>query len=205
MILPVYHIKRLVPERWHPLFRVVTRRFPKRWFYLTNDRRLWWFTGEEEEMRKRSRLVRYELQEGCFLETYLNDRTDAEGNQHFGPVACLVVHGSDVARFDCLESRGHYHLSSRYPHGVSKALVGEIWIREKTLEEQVDRAIFELQRNSGHFLRMHPRRKVRNTRLDNERLAAVCAQLRAKMLEDIRLRSMQRAPHAMASAIPLRR
>jgi hypothetical protein len=206
MMLPIYHIKRIVPERWYPSFHFITRRLPRHWFYLTNDRRLWWLTGEEKAMQQRPRLVRYEIQEGCFLETYLNDRMDAEGNSYFGPVAGLVVHGSDILRFDCLEnSRGHYHLASRYPHGVRKGLVGEIWLPETTLEEQVDRAIFELQRNSGHFLQMHPRRKVRNTRLDGERLAAVCAQLRAKMLEDIAQRSRQRAPQARASAIPLRR
>jgi len=206
MILPIHHIKRIVPERWHPLFHFITRRLPSHWFYLTSDRRLWWFTGEEEMMRNRPRLVRHELQEGCFLESYLNDQTDAEGNSYFGPVACLVVHGSDIVRFDCVENaRGHYHVASRYPFGPRKALVGEIYLPEKTLEEQVDRAIFELRRNSGHFLRMHPRRKVRNTRLDKERLAAVCAQVRSKMLEDIEQQSREPVPQAMASAIPLRR
>lgn len=186
MILPVYYIQRIVPKRWHHLFHFITRRLPKSWFYLTNDRRLWWFTGEQASMQQRPRLVRYQLQDGCFVESYLNDQTDDAGNSYFGPSACLVVHGSDVVRFDCLApSQGHYHLASRYPYGSSRALIGEIWLPEKTLEEQVDRTLFELQQNSAHFLRMHPRRKVRNTRLDKERLAAVCAQMRLKMLEDI--------------------
>jgi hypothetical protein len=30
--------------------------------------------------------------------------------------------------------------------------VGEIWFPEKTIEEQIDRTIFELQRNSGFYL-----------------------------------------------------
>lgn len=138
-------------------------------------------------MQKRTRLVRYELQEGCFLETYLNDQIGTDGRRYFGPAANLVVHGSDILRFDCLGSPlGHYHVAAPYPYGIRKGLVGEIWFAEKTMEEQIDRTIFELQRNAGHYLRIHPRRKVRNTCLDRERLAAVCAAMKAKMLEDAR-------------------
>lgn len=188
MILPILHLKRILPASWLPGLRSITRRLPRHWFYLTNDRRLWWITGEAEEMQKRSRLVRYDLQEGCFLETYLNDQTSADGRRYFGSAACLVVHGSDILRFDCLgQPLGHYHAAAPYPHGIRKGLVGEIWLPEKTIEEQIDRAIFELQRNSGFYLQKHPRRKVRNTRFDEQRLVAVCAEMKTKMLEDVKL------------------
>ena len=48
-------------------------------------------------------------------------------------------------------------------------------------------AIFELQRNSGYYVQTHPRRKVRNTRFDDQRLAAVCAEMKSKMLDDLKL------------------
>jgi hypothetical protein len=64
--------------------------------------------------------------------------------------------------------------------------MGEIRLPEKTVEEQIERATFELQRNSSYYLQTHPRRKVRNTRLDEERLAAVCAEMKSKMLADIK-------------------
>ncbi|MDB5575989.1 MAG: hypothetical protein JWR80_1165 [Bradyrhizobium sp.] len=187
MMLPILHLKRMLPESWRSRLRFITRRLPRHWFYMTNDRRFWWLTGETEEMQKRPRLVRYELQEGCFLETYLNDQTSADGRRYFGSAACLVVHGSDILRFDCLgQPLGHYHVAAPYPHGIRRGLVGEIWLPEKTIEEQIDRTIFELQRNSGFYLQKHPRRKVRNTRLDEQRLAAVCAEMKSKMLEDVK-------------------
>ena len=186
MLLPLQHIQRALPESWRLRLRVITRRLPKSWFYLTNDRRLWWFTGETEDMQKRLRLVRYELQEGCFLETYWNELIGPDGKQHAGPSACLVVHGSDIVRFDCLgQPLGHYHLASAYPHGIRRGLVGEIWLPEQTAQEQVERTIFELRRNAGHYVQSHPRRKVRNTRLDAERLAAICTEMRSKMLQDV--------------------
>jgi hypothetical protein len=56
-------------------------------------------------------------------------------------------------RFDCLEHPfGHYHVATPYPHGIRKGLVGEIRLPEKTVEEQIERAIFELQRNSSYYL-----------------------------------------------------
>jgi hypothetical protein len=165
----------------------ITRRLPRRWFYLTNDRRLWWITGEAVEMQKRPKLVRYDLQEGCFFETYLHDQTTPDGIRYFGPSACLVVHGWDIMRFDCLgQPLGHYHVAAPYPHGIRRGLVGEIWLPEKTVQQQVERAIFELQRNAGHYLLAHPKRKVRNTRFDQQRLAAVCAEMKSKMMDDVK-------------------
>jgi hypothetical protein len=191
MILPVYHLLRILPQSWRHRLRFISRRLPEHWFYLSNDRRLWWFTGEAEEMRKRANLVRYDLQEGCFMETYLNDQTRPGGARYFGPVACLVVHGFDIMRFDCLDYPiGHYHAARPYPYGIRKGLAGEIWLPEKTLEEQIERAIFELQRNSSYYLKSHPRRKVRNTLFNQERLAAVCAEMKSKMLEDVKRRSL---------------
>lgn len=146
MMLPIFHLRRLLPESWRSRLRFIVPLLPKHWFYLTNDRRFWWFTGEAQEMQNRARLVRYDLQEGCFMETYLNDQIGADGARYFGPAACLVVHGSEIVRFDCLEHAfGHYHVATPYPHGIRKGLVGEIRLPEKTVEEQVERTIFELQ------------------------------------------------------------
>jgi hypothetical protein len=44
----------------------------------------------------------------------------------------------------------------------------------------------------------HSKRKVRNTRLDEARLAAVCAEVKAKMLEDTRQRRARGKPAAAA-------
>jgi hypothetical protein len=187
VILPVFHLKRVLPESWQARLRFISRRLPRRWFYLTNDRRLWRFTGEAELMRQRPNLVRYDLQGGCFLETYLIDQIDTDGTRYFGPAACLVVHGFDIIRFDCVGyPLGHYHAARLYPYGIRRGLAGEIWLPEKTIEEQVERAMFEVQRNWSYYLGSHPRAKVRNTRINEQRLAAVCAEMKSKMLEDVK-------------------
>lgn len=194
MILPFYHLKRIMPESWQARLRFISRRLPRQWFYYTNDRRLWRFTGETELMRRRPNLVTYELQPGCFLETYLIDQTSADGTRYFGPAAGLVVHGSEIIRFDCVgHPLGHYHAARAYPYGIRKGLAGELWLPEKTIEDQVERAMFEMQRNWSYYLTSHPRRKVRNTRFDQDRLAARCAQMKSKMLDDVRRDAQARA------------
>jgi hypothetical protein len=65
-------------------------------------------------------------------------------------------------------------------------LAGEIWLPEKTIEDQVERAMFEMQRNWSYYLGSHPWPKVRNTRFNQERLTAVCAEMKSKMLEDVK-------------------
>ena len=193
MLLPVSHLQRILPRSWWPRFHFITRRLPAHWFYLPRDRRLWWYTGVADEMRDRLKLVRYDFQEGCFLEGYWIDRIAPDGSEQVGPAAFLVVHGSDIMKFDCFDYPfAHYHVAAPYPYGISQGLQGNIWFPEKTVEAQIDRTVFELQRNAQHFVSTHPRRKVRNTRFDEVRLAAACAQLKAKMLDDARQRSAPR-------------
>jgi hypothetical protein len=84
-------------------------------------------------------------------------------------------------------------IATPYPYGIGKALQGRIWLTEKTREAQIDRAMFELQHNSDYYLQTHPRRKVRKTKLDEQRLAAACAEMRRKMLGDLVLLPREQA------------
>jgi hypothetical protein len=185
MILPVQFMMRLVPERWRPRFHFITRNVPKHWWYLTSERRLWWFTGIADEMRDRPNVVRHEIQEGCFLETYLSHRIESDGSRECGPAVFLVVHGSEILKFDCFGyPAGHYHVATPYPYGIWKGLALRILLPEKTREEQVERAIFELRCNAHYYLQTHPRRKVRNTHLDEKLFVTACAEARSTMLDN---------------------
>jgi hypothetical protein len=196
MFLQVYHLRRMLPERWRARFHFITRRVPKHWWYLSNDRRFWWITGVADEMLDRAGLVTYDLADGCFAETYRVDHIGIDGQLERGVAAFVVVHGSEVLKFDCLGSNGHYHVATPFPHGIRKGLQGRIWLKEKTIEEQVERVVFELSQNLDYYLQTHPRRKVRNTHIDPQRLAAVCAEMKRRMLDD--LAGLYRVPPASA-------
>ena len=185
MFLQVYELRRALPERWRSKFHFITRRIPKRWWYLSNDRQFWWITGIADEMLNRDGLVKYDLAKGCFAEAYWVDRTGVDGRRETGPSVFLVAHGSEVLKFDCFGSNGHYHVATPYPYGIRKGLQGRIWFKEASAQEQVERVIFELSHNLDYYLQTHPRRKIRNTRIDPQRLATVCAEMKAKMLDDL--------------------
>jgi hypothetical protein len=186
MLLPVHHLRRIVSQGWRRRLRVIVPWLPRHWLYRSSDRRVQWYTGADPELKHRACLVKYDLQDGCFLEAYWIDRTSSQGTRDLGPAVFLVVHGSEILKFDCYGPPvGHYHVATPYPYGIGKGLAGRIWLPERSVDEQIDRAMFELCRNANYYLRTHPRRKVRSTVLDEGRLAAVCVEIRAKMLDDV--------------------
>ena len=73
--MPIHHLRRILPAGWRRRLHFLTRRIPPHWLYLSNDRRLDWFTGVAPDMRDRAYLVTYDLQPGCFLEAYPRRRT----------------------------------------------------------------------------------------------------------------------------------
>lgn len=141
--------------------------------------------GVPETMKGLLDPVGYDLADGCLLEAFWVDRTDSIGNRDLGPSAVVVVHGSEILKFDCYgELGGHYHVSTPYPRLSRNGLHGRIQMPEKTVGDQIDRAIFELENNLTYYLQTHPRAKVCNARIDPARLATVCGQMKAKMLAD---------------------
>ncbi len=176
------------PSMFRAIKDFLKRYLPKRFCYVfqsANDRRFWWLAGVPAVRQKRDRVVNYDLQDGCFLETFWIDRPDGAAGWDKGPSAILVVHGSEILKFDCYGNpTGHYHIAASLPLGIRNGLGSRLWFPEATAEQQVDRSIFELKRNLAQYLKRHPRAKVRNTRISKERLAAICGAMRTKMLED---------------------
>ena len=113
------------------------------------------------------------------------DQLSRGGISEFGPAAIIVIHGSEILKFDCYgDLNAHYHIATPYPRGIRNGFHGRLWWQEKTVKEQLDRTVFELIYNLKSYLATHPRRKVRNTIIDSERLASVCHQLKMRMLQD---------------------
>lgn len=54
---------------------------------------------------------------------------------------------------------------------------------EKTVEEQIDRAIFELENNLYYWLQRHPDRQIRSLKVDQSRLKIATEKAKEKMLE----------------------
>lgn len=94
----------------------------------------------------------------------------------------LIVNavGEEIARFDCYEGAGHFH-----PVTISFSARSRTFLSfpEKTLLDQIDRAVFEITHNIDWYLQHHPIRKVRNIKVQKSHLRQVAKETKKKMQE----------------------
>ncbi len=97
-----------------------------------------------------------------------------------GPSLILNIFGEEVLRFDFFgEGAGHYHVTVPEFKASAKSL---LFLPEKTVSAQIDRAIFELTHNLDWYLHRHPLGKIRNLSVNKTKLQHVAAQAQAQLL-----------------------
>ncbi|OGW84547.1 MAG: hypothetical protein A3C35_04205 [Omnitrophica bacterium RIFCSPHIGHO2_02_FULL_46_11] len=128
--------------------------------------------------RKLHEVVTYPVQDHAYIAAYWKDQSNGKG-----PAVSLYVCNKEVMKFDCFgEGKGHYHININQPPLVPR---GEerIQLMERTREEQVKRAIFEIQKNASYFLQRNFDPRVTFFKLDKSKLETACGQAQAKLLE----------------------
>ena len=132
------------------------------------------------EERNLNDVVIYPVQDHAYLAVYWKDLPIGKG-----PCVSLYVQDKEILKFDCFgEDRGHYHTNINQPSLVPK---GEerLYFSERTIEDQVTRSIFEIERNAVYHLQRNHDPRVTFFKLDPFRLEAACREAKAKMLEYI--------------------
>ncbi|BAY19667.1 hypothetical protein NIES21_55320 [Anabaenopsis circularis NIES-21] len=119
-------------------------------------------------------IVIYEIQPQVLIKVYWKILPIGKG-----PALELIVSGDHILRFDCFgEDDGHYHIFSGYEYPDRD----RIYFPEKTVTEQINRTIFELNHNLSCFLQLHRSRDIRNLKIDAVALKSICEQARQQML-----------------------
>ena len=137
----------------------------------------------------RKDVLRYEIQPGASLEVFWKVLTIGRG-----PAVSLYVHGEEVLKIDCFgEGKGHYHVNARQWSRDLPGIVQRIYLPEPTVEAQIERAVFELQRNASVCLQQNDDPRIRGFVLDPARLREATERMKATMLE-----YMRRVPQADA-------
>lgn len=96
-----------------------------------------------------------------------------------GPAIILHVLDQYVMRFDCFgEKAGHAHFYMVTPEQHCKS---RLFLPEKTVELQIERALFELSTNLDYWLARHRHPSVRRARLDAAVVATAIEQARSTM------------------------
>jgi hypothetical protein len=97
-----------------------------------------------------------------------------------GPAVILHVLDQYVMRFDCFgEKAGHAHFYMITPE---KHCESRLFLLEKTVEAQIERAMFELSTNLNYWLARHRHPGVRRVRLNPAAVATAIEQARHTML-----------------------
>jgi hypothetical protein len=126
--------------------------------------------------RRRDR-VRYEIGDAAYFEVFWKVLDIGRG-----PAVSLFIRDTEVMKFDCFgKGRGHVHIELRT--GLLKALAHHrLHLGEKTVEEQIERTIFELRMNLPYYLERHGDARIRAFQPTAERLHEVTARVRETML-----------------------
>jgi hypothetical protein len=97
-----------------------------------------------------------------------------------GPALSLFIHDVELLRLDCFgPGAGHIHVAWGEPHGAGE---DRLYLAEGSVEAQIDRCLFELQRNLSYYQQRCKDERVRNTEIDRERLAQLTPGIRDTML-----------------------
>jgi hypothetical protein len=126
----------------------------------------------DERFPARHDTEHFEIGEGLSLAVYWKDVDLGSG-----PAFSLHSGASEPLKFDCFGlGRGHYH-TEVVSLGVPRET--RIWLPEPTRRGQVDRALFEIERNAVYFLSRSVRLKGQDIRPDPEKLARACNEARS--------------------------
>ena len=122
--------------------------------------------------RVRRDIVRCRIDENACLEVFWKYL-----ERGVAPSMSLFVGEYEVLRFDCSgPGSGHFHVAG--DSGFYRILMFE-----HLKQDQIERGLFEIEKNSQYFLRQNPRTVIRNTRLDPDKISRACAKARHTLMD----------------------
>ncbi len=122
--------------------------------------------------------VRYEIGDAAYFEVFWKVLDIGRG-----PAVSLFIRDTEVMKFDCFgEARGHVHIDFGRNEHLKALAHHRLYLGEKTVEEQIERTIFELRMNLPYYLERHGDARIRAFQPTAERLHEVTAKVRETML-----------------------
>jgi hypothetical protein len=80
-----------------------------------------------------------------------------------GPAVCLFIYNKEVLKFDCFgPNKGHFHITTVHPWKLNnKRRETRLYFIEQEITDQINRSIFELDKNLHYYLQRHPDPRIR--------------------------------------------
>lgn len=121
--------------------------------------------------RIRRDACRYQIDQRVHIEAYWK-----KVGERFAPSISLFADEYEVVRFDCLgPGAGHYHVADN--SGFHR-----INLPEPEKAAQIERGLFEIQKNLTYYLKKNPLRVIRELEVDPEAVSRACAEAKPTLL-----------------------
>ena len=125
----------------------------------------------EERFPARYDTAFFDIGDGLTLAVYWKDLPLGRG-----PAFSIHAGASEPLKFDCFgKDLGHFHTEAP---SVGPQREGRIWLPEPTRHEQVDRALFEIEKNAVYYISRSPWLAGQDLRPDPEKLSEACDKAR---------------------------
>jgi hypothetical protein len=107
-----------------------------------------------------------------------------------GPAVCLFVCEKEVLKFDCFgPGKGHFHITTVHPWKLNnKRRETRIYMMEQDITAQIERSVFELDKNLHYYLQRHPDPRIRYHNInmqDYRKVLDDAKQLMIKFTQDV--------------------
>ena len=123
-------------------------------------------------------LRRHTIQEYVRLETYWLSEPIGPG-----PAASFYIFDDEVLRFDCFGgTKGHFHINRKQARAFPGSGDSPLYFPPGTTTGHIDQACFELYVNLPYCLRTNASRRIRNMRIQKDRLKEAAEIMKAEML-----------------------
>jgi phosphoglycerate dehydrogenase-like enzyme len=133
-------------------------------------------------------IVQYRIDESAYIEVFWK-----ELKRGITPTMSLFVGRYEVLRFDCSGPRfGHFHVADN--SGFYR-----IQMFEQQKQDQIERSLFEIEKNCQYFLRQNPRADIRNTHLEPDKVSRACAKAKYTLMSYADYTDSQRPDCAKAN------
>jgi len=122
-----------------------------------------------------------EVQPGLHIEVFWKVEHPFLGR---GPTAIVYLGQKSMLKFDCLGAgHGHFHVYALEKSGKARL---RVFFREQTVEEQIERSVFELVWNLETYLRSCRLERARSFKLHEKELEQGARWMGDKLLEFLR-------------------
>lgn len=173
-------IKKIIPFHYH--------------YYFEKKRRAA-FIHNIRQNGVRQDVVHFAIADNAYFEVYWKIYGIGRG-----PALVLFIDNEEIIKFDFFGITGHFHIQTMLPEPPKQTKQNRLFMPEKTVEAQINRAFFELENNLYWYLERHPLAVVRRFHIEKAHLRQLLREIRPLLMAYQTRVPLETSPKAVTKA-----